>query len=421
MKIVSRHVNKRATSNRVFDKPLFSYAVERLFNQNSPETYECLKKVFRAASTIATTYEPILSRFSAGTEKLFLKRRELQSQTHTPSGRIEFCRTNKALRVSIKNDIEMNLHNKIDKAIKKHRSRVDGTIAASKEGVAKTVQAFYNSLYASQQSSPAIIGPSQDDLPSFLPSEIRTALRKAKRGKAPGPDFITLEMLLAAEENAVPLLASIYNECLQNERTPTSMSDSMVSLLHKKGSCLEIGNCSLDVDHPQTLPLHPKKTGRTVSGISTTYRTNGISTWILDLRKHTGRLRNDPEKAFDSVEFGSLWTALSEFGVHSKIVNTLKNIYDEAKCLSDSAGTTSQYKLEEACDKATLFRPTFSTLLLSMYFEDLTGVNMGYSSTECLSHTSDDHEHVGEMTSEAFLEKIGRPLRATIRSSSNLP
>ncbi|CAD6193302.1 unnamed protein product [Caenorhabditis auriculariae] len=39
----------------------------------------------------------------------------------------------------------------------------------------------------------------------------------------------------------------------------------------------------------------------------------------------------DCKKAFNSVEFGSLRTALSEFGVHSKIVNTLKNIYDEAK------------------------------------------------------------------------------------------
>ncbi|CAD6197312.1 unnamed protein product [Caenorhabditis auriculariae] len=369
MKIVSRHVNKRATSKRVFDKPLFSYAVERLFNQNSPETYECLKKVFSEASTIATTYEPIPSRFSARTEKLFLKRQELQSQTHTPSGRIEFCMTNKALRVSIKNDTEMNLHNKIDRAIKKHRSvrkalrkskvcsialtqlqRVDGTIAASKEDVAKTVQAFYNSLYAAQQSSPAIIAPSQDDLPSILPSEIRTALRKAKRGKAPGPDFITLEMLLAAEENAVPILASIYNECLKNERTPTSMSDSIVRLLHKKGSCLDIGNyrpvALMSTIHKIFTSILRRRAERSLEeaqpieqtgfrpGYSTSENTLVVSEMIQKSHEYRFPLFLmfiDYKKAFDSVEFGSLWTALSEFGVHSKIVNTLKNIYDEAK------------------------------------------------------------------------------------------
>ncbi|CAD6196600.1 unnamed protein product [Caenorhabditis auriculariae] len=308
MKLSSRHVNKRATSKRVFHKSLFAYAVEQISNEHRPHTYERLRNVMSRASKIATTYEPIPCRFSTKTQGLFKKRRLLMSKTNTPSGRLEI------------------------------------------EDVAETVQKFYNTLYTSLDSSPALILPSQEDFAPILDEEVRAALKKAKRNKAPGPDMITLEMLLACEDIVVPHLVTMFNESLTNERAPQSMPDSVVRLLHKKGNCLDIGNyrpvALLSVVYKLFTSILRRRATRELeaaqpieqtgfrSGFSTSENTLVVTEMIQKSQEYKFPLYLmfvDYKKAFESVEFGSLWTALSEFGVHSKIVMTLKNIYEEAE------------------------------------------------------------------------------------------
>ncbi|CAD6195985.1 unnamed protein product [Caenorhabditis auriculariae] len=211
-------------------------------------------------------------------------------------------------------------------------------------------------------------------------------------------------MLLAAEENAVPILASIYNECLKNERTPTSMSDSIVRLLHKKGSCLDIGNyrpvALMSTIHKIFTSILRRRAERSLEeaqpieqtgfrpGYSTSENTLVVSEMIQKSHEYRFPLFLmfiDYKKAFVSVEFGSLWTALSEFGVHSKIVNTLKNIYDEAKVSVRIRGHDVPVQIGRGVRQGDTISPN---LLLSMYFEDSTGVNMGSPLTGRLSHTS---------------------------------
>ncbi|CAD6191447.1 unnamed protein product [Caenorhabditis auriculariae] len=514
MKIVSRHVNKRATSKRVFDKPLFSYAVERLFNQNSPETYECLKKVFSEASTIATTYTIVVGRQNgltmmtlagmfgvteAGISQ-FLKRQKAQdgSTNSQRTGRPRTSRTNPRLTApAIRREVFLNSPSPPSVSTVKRRLNAAGIMGRrpvkkpliseknraarvkwAKEHLNRTRQDWNKILWSdetvlhhvSQSTNPLnFVTPEEEELVFVGPQNLvpaltrpvemllrplhpggsilfrnqrrlftvetdggdsefkktsrliagavslglvldvlkmilsslrglmersplqkkmlqrrskhsttlcmlhNKALRQSSRhpkmtfrlfcrarfvllcakqneGKAPGPDFITLEMLLAAEENAVPILASIYNECLKNERTPTSMSDSIVRLLHKKGSCLDIGNyrpvALMSTIHKIFTSILRRRAERSLEeaqpieqtgfrpGYSTSENTLVVSEMIQKSHEYRFPLFLmfiDYKKAFDSVEFGSLWTALSEFGVHSKIVNTLKNIYDEAK------------------------------------------------------------------------------------------
>ncbi|CAD6189047.1 unnamed protein product [Caenorhabditis auriculariae] len=300
MKLSSRHVNKRATSKRVFHKSLFAYAVEQISNEHRPHTN-------------------VIS---------------LCRKTNTPSGRLEFCLTNKALRISIKDDIERRRHSKIDNAIEKHRSvlkvmkesqvcstaltqpqREDGTIAASKKMSRKLFSSSII-LYTSLDSSPALVLPSQEDFPPILADKVRAALKKAKKKQKLLGRIWSLRRCFACEDIVVPHLVTIFNESLVNERAPHSRPDSVVRLLHKKGNCLDIGNY-----RPVALLSVVYKLFTSILRRRATQNTLVVTEMIQKSQKYKFPLYLmfvDYKKAFDSVEFGSLWTALSECGVHSE-------------------------------------------------------------------------------------------------------
>ncbi|KIH47392.1 hypothetical protein ANCDUO_22549, partial [Ancylostoma duodenale] len=82
----------------------------------------------------------------------------------------------------------------------------------------------------------------KEEVPPILAHEVRNALEKMKIGKTPGPDHITVEMLIGGYHVLGKPLTTFINERLTKEHLPTSLADSVISLLFKKGDPMDIQN-----------------------------------------------------------------------------------------------------------------------------------------------------------------------------------
>ena len=64
--------------------------------------------------------------------------------------------------------------------------------------------------------------------------EVRHALNKTKRGKAPREDGITSDMLKDAEDEVHNKLAQLFTQCLCKGNVNEAWCNAIVNLLHKK-------------------------------------------------------------------------------------------------------------------------------------------------------------------------------------------
>ena len=70
--------------------------------------------------------------------------------------------------------------------------------------------------------------------------EVRTGLRKKKKGKAQGPDDILAEAWIALRNKAVEFLVNFFNRLLREEKMPDEWRRSvLVSLYKGKGDIKE--------------------------------------------------------------------------------------------------------------------------------------------------------------------------------------
>ena len=81
------------------------------------------------------------------------------------------------------------------------------------------------------------------DVEDISEEEVRTGLRKMKKGKAQGPDDIPVEAWIALGNKGVKFLVNFFNRLLEGEKMPDEWRMSMLVPLYKgKGDIKECGN-----------------------------------------------------------------------------------------------------------------------------------------------------------------------------------
>ena len=71
---------------------------------------------------------------------------------------------------------------------------------------------------------------------------VKSAVKQSKKGKAPGPDNITIDLIDAAGDIINDKLATLFNECLIQSKVPEIWNEAIIILLHKKGDQKNISN-----------------------------------------------------------------------------------------------------------------------------------------------------------------------------------
>ena len=81
------------------------------------------------------------------------------------------------------------------------------------------------------------------DVEDISGEEVRTGLRKMKKGKAQGPDDIPVEVWIALDNKGVEFLVNFFNKLLQGEKMPDKWRRGvLVPLCKGKGDIKECGN-----------------------------------------------------------------------------------------------------------------------------------------------------------------------------------
>ena len=109
----------------------------------------------------------------------------------------------------------------------------DGTIIIEKEEIIKRWEEYIEELFDDERG----IKPTRKDEDygeDILKSEVEFALRKMKRGKAPGPDQVNMEMLDSAGEIGLEKLTELINKVYNTGNIPGDLLKSIFIAIPKK-------------------------------------------------------------------------------------------------------------------------------------------------------------------------------------------
>ena len=185
---------------------------------------------------------------------------------------------------------------------------------------------------------------------------MRVAIKRLKRGKAPGEDNVTTAVLHHGGEPIIKALTQLFNRCLSDGRVSSSWKNASVVLIHKKGDTADIKSYRpislLQVIYKvfshillqrmlqalEQLPP-PREQAGFRPGFSTTDHIHVVSQLQEKANEYKVPLAFvDYEKAFDSIEFTPLFTARANQGVDPAYITILRDLYN---------GATSTLKLHK--------------------------------------------------------------------------
>jgi hypothetical protein len=234
----------------------------------------------------------------------------------------------------------------------------DGTMLQSKDEIKQRWTQYCSDLYRDHgggdgvvQELEEITPPTNDEDPhDILYSEVQAAIHSLKKNKSPGSDGITAEMLQAGGEQLARQMHKLCNKAWQEGTIPEEWGKSLLVPIPKKG---DLSNCS----NYRTISLinHTGKVLLTVllnrlrshldpylseeqAGFrkdrSTVHQILTLRLLAEKAKRQGKKIYNcfiDFQKAFDTIKHKIMWATLESYGVESKMVTLLRQIYEKAQ------------------------------------------------------------------------------------------
>ena len=274
----------------------------------------------------------------------------------------------------------------------------------SVEEILETWASFYEKLYESDRTTFTMFEEDPNDpiLPVTL-SELKHALNKLKKGKAPGPDSITSEMLEAGGDLLHKQLMKLIDLIIKTRIVPEQLNISEIITLFKKGDRLECSNyrpISL-LSHVYKLTMQiiynrissslmaalPRNQAAYQRGRSTTEQIQSLQQLIEkcnEFNRSAAICFIDYTKAFDSIDQQKLWNALRKYtDVQPAYINILAALYQSSKArIRTDIGTTRLISLLRGVKQgdlasAILFCIALMVILIITFEGYDSGVSVG--------------------------------------------
>lgn len=220
-------------------------------------------------------------------------------------------------------------------------------------------------------------------------NEVLLALKKMKPGKTPGVDGVSIEFFKSLPISAIEIITSLFNDILFYETTPSSWSEIILTLLHKKGDKsnpsnyrgIALCNCisklftlilsdRLEAWASRNNIVNETQNGfrRRRSCIDNIYVLQSVIHFTLRLSKgQVFALFIDFKRAFDSISHSLLWRKLYDLGVSLKFIRILKNLYDSAFF---RVRVNNKYSKEIRVTEGVLQGESLSPLIFILFISD---------------------------------------------------
>lgn len=232
--------------------------------------------------------------------------------------------------------------------------------------------------------------------------EVEDAILRLKRNKSPGMDNILNEYFIENKSLLVPILHKLFNNIFSSGFFPEIWSQGIIIPIFKKGDVnstdnyrgislmSNLGKIFTGILNSRLLKWSEENCiiSDAQFGFKPGYGTtdcifvlNHIINKTLSLKKKLYCCFIDYQKAFDKIEHANLWQKLTQSGITGKLLNIVKNMYQQIKSRIRFNNTISEifeYK------KGVIQGESLSPLLFSLYINDLEShlMNNGCSSVE---------------------------------------
>jgi hypothetical protein len=320
----------------------------------------------------------------------------------------------KAVRWSIEDDLRRHHVAVLEKVIKQNRlkmgrqelvykrkqltqvRRPDGSLTNGNIETAKATSDFYNKLYSSTagQFVYNTSGPLQQPI---TPDEIRQACAKIRGNTSPGIDGIPSK----ASKYCIPIaseqLADQLNQMFDSNKFPSDLVHAQNILLHKKCDVFDLDNY-----RPISLLSNVYKiltrvlTKRVLNDVTNKIpveqagfkRSFSIVDHIMSVNLLVEKCREwalplhmvfiDFKKAFDSIEFNAIWSALEHFNVDPETIRMIKQLYSASKSTVKVASTIAEFNIQRGVRQGDSLSPLLFVLTLQMAIDRVNWRNRSY-------------------------------------------
>ncbi|CAF3702999.1 unnamed protein product, partial [Rotaria socialis] len=233
----------------------------------------------------------------------------------------------------------------------------DGIMAQSKDKEKERWTQYCSGLYKDEGGGDEMVKELESIFPSYeedpqdiLYTEVEQAIHTLKNNKSPGSDGITAEMIQAGGEQLIRQIHALCNKAWHQGVIPKEWGKSILVPIPKKGDLSECSNyrtISL-IKHTSKIllvillnrikhHLDPyladeqagfRKDRSTVQQILT------LRLLAEKTKRQGKKLYNcfiDFQKAFDTIKHKIIWAVLKSYGIGSKMITVLQNIYEQAQ------------------------------------------------------------------------------------------
>ena len=233
--------------------------------------------------------------------------------------------------------------------------------------IANVFADFYEELYEDKHKSQNATQGSVDNVEAFTLSELCTALKQLKRGKAPDASSICAEMLQSGGSNLRNTILTCFNEIIKPQGdTPLEWRKTLIKVLHKSGDARYPQNYRPIASIPLLYKLFSRliynrlepildpeqsfdqagfrKQRATVDHLFTTTLVQDIAdewrvpVWVAAV---------DFKKAFDSVTHDALWSSLREQRVPGGYIELLQKLYQEQVGVVRTERLSKEFRIEK--------------------------------------------------------------------------
>ena len=248
-------------------------------------------------------------------------------------------------------NITKKLMNKKNSSTSLIRDRQGAILSTSEEQQARWVEHFNNVLNRPPPVGNIVIPEMEEDIEINVAvptkEEILKSISSLKNGKAAGPDDIPAEAMKASQEVSANALEILLRKIWDKNELPQDWKDGHLTVLPKKGdlsicdnhrgimllstpgkvlSKILLERLKSAIDQKLRKNQAGFRPGRSCSDQIITLRI--IIEQCLEMRKPCIVNFVDYQKAFDSLDRNTLWKILAFYGVPKKIIDIIKNMYD---------------------------------------------------------------------------------------------